>query len=244
MSDNDIGPGGSGDRMITGYSPPQSTADLPRQKSLDAAADFSRTQYMNIFTTPLVIHIWEDGSELNEVLKDSILAHQAKSSGITKSNSGGWHSEVGQLEFCGGAGMRLREHMYALANEATRRFLAEQRREFSPINWTLSAWANVNRSGDFNKVHVHPGSTWSGTYYIDTGEPVDPAGGAPLHLINSCQGRDLTFLPSLRPTNVYVQPVPGLMVVFPSYVPHMVFPHVGSGTRISVAFNLRKEPFP
>ena len=230
--------------MNGGYSQQQSAEELPRQESLGAATDFSKTQYMNIFATPLVVHIWEHGPELNEVLRDSILAHQAKSSGITKSNNGGWHSEVGQLEFCGGAGMRLREHMYALANEATRRFLAEQHREFSRINWVLSAWANVNRSGDFNKVHLHPGSTWSGTYYVDTGEPSDPAGGAPLHLIEPSQGRDSTFLPSLRPTNIFVQPVPGLMVVFPSYVPHMVFPHVGSGTRISVAFNLRKEPFP
>jgi hypothetical protein len=46
------------------------------------------------------------------------------------------------------------------------------------------------------------------------------------------------------PSSVTIHPRPGLMVLFPSYVPHMVFPHDGSGTRIPVAFNLRKEPFP
>ena len=53
----------------------------------------------------------------------------------------------------------------------------------------------------------------------------------------------MTFLPSI-PSRTYVRPRPGLMVLFPSYVPHMVFPHEGASERISIAFNLRKEPFP
>jgi hypothetical protein len=32
------------------------------------------------------------------------------------------------------------------------------------------------------------------------------------------------------------------MVLFPSYVPHMVFPHNGRSARISIAFNLRADP--
>ena len=32
--------------------------------------------------------------------------------------------------------------------------------------------------------------------------------------------------------------------VFPSYLPHMVYVHQGKRPRISIAFNLRKEPFP
>jgi hypothetical protein len=34
------------------------------------------------------------------------------------------------------------------------------------------------------------------------------------------------------------------MVLFPSYVPHAVTPHQGARERISIAFNLRREPFP
>jgi hypothetical protein len=30
----------------------------------------------------------------------------------------------------------------------------------------------------------------------------------------------------------------------PSYLPHMVYAHRGSERRMSVAFNLRKEPYP
>jgi uncharacterized protein (TIGR02466 family) len=207
-------------------------------------SDFSKTRYNSIFATPLVTHIWDDAPELNALLREHILAHETESRGVAKSNHGGWHSETGQLEFCGDAGRRLLSHMFALADEATRRVAAEQRKESSPCQWTLSAWVNVNRSGAFNKVHVHPASTWSGTYYVDAGAPLEPDGGAPIHLFDPCTGRSTTFLPGVVPASIYINPKPGLMVLFPSYVPHMVFPHSGTGTRISIAFNLRNEPFP
>ena len=148
------------------------------------------------------------------------------------------------LEFCGDPGRRLVRHMYALADEATWRIVAEHGKQIPPIRWTLDAWVNVNRSGDFNSVHLHPGSTWSGTYYVDTGDPVDPDSGTPLHLVDPCLARSTTFLPSVVPESIYIHPKPGLMVLFPSYVQHMVFPHNGNSARISIAFNLRKEPFP
>jgi uncharacterized protein (TIGR02466 family) len=205
--------------------------------------DFSATRFANVFATPLVTHVWEDGSELNALLRERILAHEAESPRIAKSNHGGWHSQTGQLEFCGDAGQRLVRHMHELADEATRRVLAEHVKEIPPCRWTLSAWANVNRNGDFNKIHVHPGSTWSGTYYVDTGEPDEGDGGTPLHLFDPCQGRSTTFLPTL-PSSIYIRPKAGLMVLFPSYVPHMVFPHSGRTARISIAFNMRKDPYP
>lgn len=202
--------------------------------------DFSATRYANIFTTPLVTHLWEDGPDLNPSLRERIMACEAETGGVGKSNQGGWHSAIGELEFCGEPGERLVVHMYELADEATRRVFAEHGQDPPPHRWTLTAWANVNRSGDFNTTHVHPGSTWSGTYYVDTGEPNDRNTGTPLHLIDPSQARSMTFLPML-PSNIYIRPRPGLMVLFPSYVPHMVFPHDGTTPRISIAFNLRME---
>jgi uncharacterized protein (TIGR02466 family) len=204
--------------------------------------NFAEARFANLFATPLVTCILEDVAELNASLRERILAHQAESAGIGKSNRGGWHSQVGLLEFCGDAGKLLVSHMQALGDEATRRVFAEHGEPVSPVQWTVYAWANVNRSGDFNKVHVHPASTWSGTYYVDGGDPTDT--GAPLHLIDPCEARSVTFLPKVVPDSVFIHPKPGLMVLFPSYVPHMVFPHEGRGTRISIAFNLRKEPYP
>ncbi len=204
--------------------------------------NFAEARYVNLFATPLITYVLADVTELNALLRQRILAHQSESPGTSKSNRGGWHSDVGELEFCGDAGRSLIAHMRALADEATRRVLAEYREPASAVQWKVFAWANVNRAGDFNKLHVHPASTWSGTYYVDAGDPTD--GAAPLHLFDPSPARAVSFLPKVVQDSVYIHPKPGLMVLFPSYVPHMVFPHEGTGTRISIAFNLRKEPYP
>src|SRR5579862_7965848 len=147
--------------------------------------NFAEARFANLFTTPLITHLLEDGAKLNVSLRERILAHQSGTGGVGKSNRGGWHSQVGQLEFCGDAGELLISHMRALGDEATRRVFAEHGEPAAPVHWKVYAWANVNRLGDFNKVHVHPASTWSGTYYVDAGDPTDS--GAPLHLFDPCQ---------------------------------------------------------
>ncbi len=207
--------------------------------------DFSVATFTHLFPTPFMAFVWPDGAELNHELQSRILTHAAQTPGASKTNVGGWHSESGQLDFCGAAGRRLVRHMYEMADEATRRTLTEHGEAPRPVRWTLHAWANVNGPGGFNQVHTHPGATWSGTYYVDPGDPPgDLPGSTPLHFFDPCQGRANTFLPPLAPSSYLVRPEPGLMVLFPSYLPHMVFPHRGSRPRISIAFNLRREPFP
>lgn len=201
-------------------------------------------RHTNLFATPLLVHVRADAAQLNTELRERILAHEATSKGEQKTNVGGWHSQTGQLEFCGDAGRRLIQHMYALGDEATRRVMAEYGQPPRVMRWTLYAWANVNRSGEFNRVHTHPGSTWSGTYYVDTGDPEDVASGTPIHLFDPCQGRANTFLPPHVPSSVTQRPEAGMTILFPSYLPHMVYVHRGTRPRISIAFNLRKEPFP
>jgi len=203
--------------------------------------EVGKARHAAIFSTPLFTHAWDGDHELNAVLRERILDHMARQRGVAKSNRGGWHSEIGELEFCDAPGRRLVARMRALGDEATRRVLAADQQRESAMRWSVTAWANVNRQGDFNAVHVHPGSTWSGTYYVDAGEPVDADNGTSLQLFDPCQGRS-TLYPPLGPASVYIRPKPGLMVLFPSYVPHMVFPHDGAGARISVAFNLSGQP--
>lgn len=208
-------------------------------------ADVRSARFTNLFATPLIAHVIDDAAELNAELTAQVLAHRAASAGERKSNEGGWHSEAGELEFCGDPGRILRRHMYELADEATRRVLAEAGQPLRSMRWTLDAWANVNEPGDFNRVHTHPGCTWSGTYYVDTGDPPpEREQGTPIAFFDPCQGRANTFLHPQVPNFITLRPQPGLMVLFPSYLPHMVYPHQGGRPRISIAFNLRREPYP
>jgi uncharacterized protein (TIGR02466 family) len=206
--------------------------------------NFADAKYTGLFASPLLAYQWPEADEMNALLRSSILAQAARSPGDVKTNVGGWHSEAGRLEFCGDAGKRLIRHMYEMADEMTRRVLVEHGQQPRQMRWTLHAWANLNPSGAFNRVHTHPGSTWSGTYYVDTGDPTDGDQGTPIQLFDPCQGRANTLLPPLVPSSFLLRPEPGLMILFPSYLPHMVFAHNGNRPRISIAFNLRKEPFP
>lgn len=198
----------------------------------------------SVFTTPLLTHIWADGPQLNAQLRDSILKHARRHPGTELTNVGGWHSEPGTLEFCGTAGQRLIRHMDAMIKEATLRLYAEYTRTPQPLSWILSAWANVNQRGDFNQLHTHPGATWSGVYYVDHGESNPDAEGTAIHLFDPNPARTNIFFPELSASNVLFKPHPGLMILFPSYVPHAVLPHRGDRPRISIAFNARREPFP
>jgi len=207
-------------------------------------SDFTSAKIELIFPHPFLRHTWSDSAALNAELRRAILAEERRSVGSKKSNSGGWHSDAGQLEFCGAAGRTILDRAAQLTNHATTQVFQGYGHEAQSFGWTVQAWANVNRQGNFNRVHNHPGSTWSGTYYIDTGMAEGRHETTPLSLFDPCQARASTFFPSTVPNFIYIAPEPGLMVLFPSYIQHMVTPHKGSEIRISIAFNLRKEPFP
>ncbi|HUB96683.1 MAG TPA: TIGR02466 family protein [Stellaceae bacterium] len=208
-------------------------------------AGLGEIEFVNLFPSPFASYQWPDNDALNKELRQKILAHERETPGLgqSKSNVGGWHSEAGQLQFCGDAGSALIGRMIALVTEATARTLAG--RQAPAFTWAIEAWANVNRVGDFNRMHIHGMSTWSGTYYVDDGDPPpDQEFGTALEVTDASAQRSATFFPTILSAGIYIKPRSGLMVLFPSYLPHMVMPHRGKRPRISIAFNFRKNPFP
>ena len=198
----------------------------------------------SLFGAPIMEYMWPDAPALNPRLREAILLHSRQNPGLKLTNVGGWHSATGQLEFCGDAGQRLVQHIYQMAEEATVRLYAENGVTPEHCDWTLTAWANINRRGNYNNIHTHPSATWSGVYYVDHGETNPAAEGTSIHLSDPNPARTNVFFPNLPIGNFRFKPLPGLMILFPSYVPHVVPPHQGDRPRISIAFNLRKEPFP
>jgi uncharacterized protein (TIGR02466 family) len=202
-------------------------------------------EMVDLFAAPFMSYQWPDADELNRDLRQHILAFEREnpSRGNAKSTIGGWRSESGDLAFCGEAAKTLIARMAEMVNEATRRVLAG--RQYPPFTWTMEAWVNINRVGDFNRMHIHGMSTWSGTYYVDHGDPpADEEFGTALEVTDPSAQRSASFFPTVLPSGIFIRPLAGLMVLFPSYVPHMVMPHRGKRPRISIAFNYRKHPFP
>ena len=126
--------------------------------------ELENARFESLFASPFLAHKWADGPELNAQLRESILEHEGRHAGEERTKFGGWHSESGHLKFCGKAGERLIRHMGEMTEEAMLRVYTEFSRPREPLSWTLNAWANINRRGDFNQTHTHPGATWSGVY--------------------------------------------------------------------------------
>lgn len=196
------------------------------------------------FATPLALIDLPGAEALNRTLKAVIVARMEISPGVEHSNLGGWQSSWDFTEWSGDAGRKLIDAGRALADNLT----CDRAGQQVDVDWRVNAWANVNRAGNANEFHTHPGSYWSGCYYVDDGgigdnpelggefelqDPrgVAPAMYAPLLAFKSEGGLSVGV-------GELVRPQAGRMILFPSWLSHGVRPYSGTGTRISIAFNL------
>ncbi len=209
------------------------------ETSVAADPALEKKRVAQLFGTPVLEHQWADDSGLNDRLRAVILAQEQQDGGEQRSNAGGWHSKGDFDRWAGEAGQALIGRIGAQINQATALYYRQTGGK-DAIRWRLTLWANVNRTGHFNRVHIHPGCTWSGVYYVDAGDP-DTADSGAFVLQHPNLGAVMSFFPDLTPQSYAVQPRAGLCLVFPSYLPHEVYPYRGSRPRISVAFNARRE---
>ena len=203
-----------------------------------------KADILKLFSTPLVMAALPEAEEVNRALAKTILERAASDPGTQHSNLGGWQS-TWDMESWGGAPLKkILTAARSLADSMT------VSREGKPANaqWKMNCWANVNRSGEGNEFHTHPGAFWSGCYYVDDGgigedpslggafEVQDPRGVAP-----AMYAPMLTFAgpggASLG-ASYTLHPHSGMIILFPSWLQHQVRPYRGQRMRISIAFNL------
>lgn len=218
--------------MTTTNSTETNTQTLPLQHSLDEALLMS-------FSTPLLNLVWPDSEEINDALRGLILGEAGESAGISRSNVGGWHSDVRFLAREADCVGELRTRIEQVINELTRR-VARPQSTGQRVRFDVEAWANVSRHGHYHSPHNHPNALWSGVYYVTGNEEVagHPFSGK-LELIDPRPGASLTYA---ELTDLYgrflLSPRAGQMIVFPGWLQHFVHPYFGTGERISIAFNV------
>ena len=196
------------------------------------------------FATPVVEVVLPDAAAYNEALREAILAREEKNPSVQHSNLGGWQSSWDLERWGGDAARRLLRSVRSLASRMTR----DRAGKPVEVAWLTNAWANVNRTGNGNELHTHPGAFWSATYYVDDGgagadpslggefQIQDPRGVAPAML-----NPNLTFDylgGGAAGASELIAPQAGLLLMFPSWLSHAVRPYCGDGTRISVSVNL------
>ncbi len=197
-----------------------------------------------LFATPVAAVEVPGAEALNAALESTILARRAQAASIQASNAGGWHSDREIAEW-GGAPVAT---VLDVAKGVATRMTAD--RQGQPVRpaWTVQAWANVNGPGDGNICHYHPGSFWSGTYYVaDGGCGADPSLGGEFEMLDPRGPGPGMYAPGLKfagedgtaaGSGEMIRPRPGLLMLFPSWLFHQVRPYRGTGLRISIAFNL------
>ncbi len=195
------------------------------------------------FGTPMLVRREAGGEALNRALITHITALRDADGApgpVSRSGVGGWRTGDDFLDDPGPAVRDLR----ALAEAAVLEMLATAKPGAAEGRITrLYGWANLNRPGDYNTIHSHPTSQWSGVYYASVGEndPSRPLSGV-------IEFQDPRGAPQAQPfpgfdfgRKLRLVPEPGLLLLFPSWLLHMVHPFHGAGERISIAFNAQYE---
>ena len=101
-----------------------------------------------------------------------------------------------------------------------------------------SLWVNLLRPGGHHSAHLHPHSFLSGRFYVE----VPGGSGAirfedprlPMMMAAPLRRDDA---PEERRTFVDVEPAPGMLLMWESFLRHEVRPHLGKRERLSVSFN-------
>jgi hypothetical protein len=104
----------------------------------------------------------------------------------------------------------------------------------APGKASLRSWAVVLEADGYQVPHRHPAGWLSGVYYVEA--PRDDAAG--------CYRGPLLFGAPLAPLHDApwplrrIEPVPGRLVLFPSFMPHGTEPTQADGSRICVSFDI------
>ena len=201
-----------------------------------------------LFATPVAALMLPDAEARNAELEEIILRRRAEHGSIGASNIGGWHSSRDLAQW---GGKRIEEVLTVARSVVTQMTSDRDGKSVRP-NWLVEAWANVNAAGDSNSCHYHPGSFWSGSYYVrDGGCADDPSLGGEFEMFDPRGPAPMMHAPSLKfagedgrsaGSAETIRPRAGLMFIFPSFLLHAVRPYRGSQLRISIAFNFGLYP--
>ena len=101
-----------------------------------------------------------------------------------------------------------------------------------------SLWVNLLEAGGQHSGHIHPHSIISGTFYVEV-----PKGSGPiafedprLPMMMAAPPRAPEAPEELR-TTVRIEPRPGLLLLWESWLRHEVLAGTGRGKRLSISFN-------
>ncbi len=156
--------------------------------------------------------------------------------GISKSNNGGWHSQSKYANSQNPVSSIIINLIKSILNNKN----VFNIKDLSKAK--MQMWININKPGDFNNKHNHPGSDLSGVFWVKS---LQKSGNLTFHSpnvmtqfaqINSIKdeiGKKLFTTPTIE-----IEPLEGVIILFPSDLTHSVQKNNSDEDRISVSFNI------
>ena len=177
---------------------------------------------------------------LNSDLEQLARTLMADSKNSTRrTNFGGWHYAFDFFDLKEPVVQEFRSQMEQHVQGFLNHFRPEDRKKND--RFRLRGWININKPGDFNTLHSHPGCFLSATYYVKV--PAGMKGGeiyfrdprGPAVAMYETPGIELPWVGS--GLGIPITPATGKLLIFPSWLEHRVETFAGDGERISIAFN-------
>jgi uncharacterized protein (TIGR02466 family) len=211
--------------------------DQVKEAGAKPAQALEGIQPENWFSTPIWSRRLVNYERVNKHLLEVTELLEKEAPSVTRSNVGGWHSmadlhqDARLLEIRQIIGQVSAECARSLAFDFEKADLIYQ-----------GMWINKNKTGDFNKAHIHPNAILSGSYYIK----VPPESGN-IEFYDPVRERLMTPYPIKARTAKNSSPLEykardGLLIIFPSWLQHAVQPNRSDDVRVSMAFNMGYRP--
>jgi uncharacterized protein (TIGR02466 family) len=111
------------------------------------------------------------------------------------------------------------------------------------LGFNMWGWGVVLRQGNWQLLHVHAAAHVSGVYYVAAPPQLlkpDNRMGGQIAFSDPRPRATMSQLPS-QYSAYHEAPVPGDMVLFPSWLEHSVMPFEGPGERICIAFDAKLD---
>lgn len=215
-------------------------------------AEFNFTT-LALFPIPIGLYNFHDSHhQLNQQLVfDCLHEKNIDLVGEDHSNLGGWHSKVG-MEKKYESYSKLCDTLTECGNHYCRSY------GYKDGIVCYDLWANVNNIGDMNFIHHHGTTALAGVYYpvteiIDDSLAFEYTNNNPVKAgsWNNVDGGSLVFQDPAygkktglltkehTPYNIdfyHLYPTASVLVLFPSYLLHMVLPFRDDKTRMSISF--------
>ena len=199
------------------------------------------------FPTLIYSSMLHDRVSMNKEILAAIYAEREKDTkGIERSNYrslGGWHSHNNLHKEPAFDRLTKRAHKLLTGLHSN---LGYDPNTYLSIT---TMWSITNPPGSSNRAHIHPGALWSGVYYVQAPEgagQIEFTDPRTVQIMNSA-----TFVANKKRktecwTKVRVQPQPGKLLFFPSWLYHAVEPNLAEGTgneaeRIIISFNINQR---